>query len=269
MKTKLPLLKIDPDFQNLIPPLSSEEYEQLELSVVVEGCREPIKVWRDYIIDGHNRYKICHEYEIAFQIEALELRSKEDAISWICGNLINHREMPENYRRYLIGRKYIAEKTVGVMNITGTNQYTIDSLERKPHSGKTASKVGEEFHISHSTVNKYLQYTKALDRLKAEFPDFTRNILFEEIKISQDNIIELSKMPKAEISHIISSTTERKKITSADMQSTGKNTDTSLLPVISHSSIKDMPSFDPDVYVKPYTNYTVMDKQHQESSSEF
>ena len=55
MKTKLPILKIDPDFQSLIPPLSQEAYEELELNIVCNGCREPIKVWGDYIIDGHNR----------------------------------------------------------------------------------------------------------------------------------------------------------------------------------------------------------------------
>ena len=33
-------LNIDPEFKNLIRPLRREEYRQLELNLVVEGCRE-------------------------------------------------------------------------------------------------------------------------------------------------------------------------------------------------------------------------------------
>ena len=77
MKTKLPILKTDPDFQSLKPPLRREAYEELELNIVCNGCREPIKVWGDYIIDGHKRYKICHEYEIEFKTEEILLKSIE------------------------------------------------------------------------------------------------------------------------------------------------------------------------------------------------
>ena len=54
-------LNIDPEFKNLIRPLRREEYRQLELNLVVEGCREDIIAWNDTIIDGHNRYEICNK----------------------------------------------------------------------------------------------------------------------------------------------------------------------------------------------------------------
>ena len=54
-------LKIDPEFKNLIRPLRREEYRQLELNLVREGCREDIVVWNDTIVDGHNRYEICNK----------------------------------------------------------------------------------------------------------------------------------------------------------------------------------------------------------------
>lgn len=253
MKTRLPLLKIDNDFKGLIPPLNTEEYENLSLNIIVNGCLESIKVWRGYIIDGHNRYSICHEYDIDFSIEVIELNSKEDAVSWICANILTNREMPENFRRYLIGKKYYAEKTVGVMNITGTNQYTIDALDRKPHSGKTASKIGEEYHISHSTVNKYLQYAKSIDRLKTEYPDFAREILYEEIKISQDNLIELAKKSRGDIIRIIKKSAKHGKVTTEDICSKANHTENATLPDIPKGSVKDMPVFDPDAYVSSLT----------------
>lgn len=44
-------LNIDPEFKNLIRPLRREEYRQLELNLVMEGCREDIIAWNDTIVD--------------------------------------------------------------------------------------------------------------------------------------------------------------------------------------------------------------------------
>ena len=53
-------LIIDPEFESLVPPLSQEEYSQLEANILRDGCRDPITIWDNVILDGHNRYKICH-----------------------------------------------------------------------------------------------------------------------------------------------------------------------------------------------------------------
>lgn len=42
-------LNIDPEFKNLIRPLRREEYRQLELNLVMEGCREDIIAWNDTV----------------------------------------------------------------------------------------------------------------------------------------------------------------------------------------------------------------------------
>ena len=42
-------LIINPEFQNLIPPLSSEELSLLEVSLKHEGCRDPLVVWNNTI----------------------------------------------------------------------------------------------------------------------------------------------------------------------------------------------------------------------------
>lgn len=51
---KLTALKIDPEFQGKIPPLTSEELDQLEKNIVSDGkVINPIIVWNGLIIDGH------------------------------------------------------------------------------------------------------------------------------------------------------------------------------------------------------------------------
>ena len=64
MKKDLYTLNTDNEFQQLIRPLTSEERKQLEANIVADGCRDPITVWNGIIIDGHNRYEICHNHNI-------------------------------------------------------------------------------------------------------------------------------------------------------------------------------------------------------------
>ena len=61
-------LRIDEEFKRLIPPLTHDEYALLEQSIIDDGCREALCVWRNTIIDGHNRYEICHRHNIPFRI---------------------------------------------------------------------------------------------------------------------------------------------------------------------------------------------------------
>lgn len=58
----------DEEFKHLIRPLRQREYTQLEQNILSDGCRDPIVVWNDVIVDGHNRYEICMRYDIPFGI---------------------------------------------------------------------------------------------------------------------------------------------------------------------------------------------------------
>ena len=61
-------LKIDPEFQNQIPPLTDDEYKQLEENILKEGkLLSPLIVWNNILVDGHNRYAILQKHpEIYF-----------------------------------------------------------------------------------------------------------------------------------------------------------------------------------------------------------
>ena len=54
-------MKIDKEFQELMPSLKEDESKQLEENLKKEGWRknEYIILWDDIIIDGINRYNIC------------------------------------------------------------------------------------------------------------------------------------------------------------------------------------------------------------------
>ena len=86
-------LKIDPEFQSQIPPLTDDEFKQLEENILKEGkLLSPLIVWNNTLVDGHNRYEIVQEHpEISFSTMPLPFESREEVLAWICKNRLSTR----------------------------------------------------------------------------------------------------------------------------------------------------------------------------------
>ena len=125
-KGRIFIMKIDAEFQSLIPPLTYEEKKMLEESILSEGCRDAIVVWNDTIIDGHNRYEICTKHNIPFETVNRDFYSRNDAIEWIIKNQFGRRNLPlhERARLALRLKPVIAEKAREKQH-SGINQYTM------------------------------------------------------------------------------------------------------------------------------------------------
>lgn len=98
-------LRIDNDFAALIPPLTDDEYSRLEQSIIADGCREPIVVWNNTIVDGHHRYKVCKKHNIPFSIVQKEFASRDDVILWMIQNQLGKRNL-NTFRRIEMVRNY-------------------------------------------------------------------------------------------------------------------------------------------------------------------
>ncbi len=94
-------LRIDPEFQALIPPLSPEELAHLEKNLVAEGCRDPLVLWDGILIDGHNRHAICARRGIPFHTVAYEFKDRDAAKIWIIRNQFGRRNLSAYQRGVL------------------------------------------------------------------------------------------------------------------------------------------------------------------------
>ena len=119
-------LKIDPEFQNQIPPLTDDEYKQLEENILKEGkLLSPLIVWGNTLVDGHNRYAILQKHpEICFSTMPLRFANREEALAWICKNQLGRRNLSPEQKRYLLGKQYESEKKAE--KIFHGNQYTFE-----------------------------------------------------------------------------------------------------------------------------------------------
>lgn len=88
-------LKVNEEFKNLIPPLTPEEKEGLEKSLLMFGCRDKIITWQGFIIDGHNRFELCEKNGIDFEVLKMdyEFENEEEVKQWIIKNQFARRNI--------------------------------------------------------------------------------------------------------------------------------------------------------------------------------
>jgi hypothetical protein len=100
------IVKIDPEFEALIPKLSPEEYALLERSILRDGCTDALKTWGNTLIDGHNRYRICKTHDIPFSVTPIDIVSddREGVLVWIEQNQLGRRNLTDDQRAIVAGR---------------------------------------------------------------------------------------------------------------------------------------------------------------------
>ena len=70
-------LRINPEYEKLLPPMSDEEFEQLKTSIQTEGQHYPIIVNENLeVLDGHHRFRACTELELEPDFEVKKFDDK-------------------------------------------------------------------------------------------------------------------------------------------------------------------------------------------------
>lgn len=126
-------LTINPKFQELLPPLSAEEYKQLEESILADGCRDAVLVWRNQIVDGHNRAEICAKHNESYLAKEMPFADEDEALEWILINQLGRRNLSANQKTLYIGQLFnLRKKKVGApegsKNAAKNNYVTVAQL---------------------------------------------------------------------------------------------------------------------------------------------
>jgi ParB-like chromosome segregation protein Spo0J len=175
------MIKVDSEFQALIPPLAAEERQQLESNILADGCRDPLVVWNDTLIDGHNRYEICTRLGIEFETVEIELNSRDDAKIWIIENQFGRRNLQPFTRTNLVLQlePLIAAKA---------KENQIRKPESVPKKSaeqiETRQEVAKAANVSHDTVAKVKIINKAVEAGKVA-PEVVSKLHSGEVSINR------------------------------------------------------------------------------------
>jgi len=72
-----------PEMEQLLPPLSAEQFSALEGDILENGCYAHIIVNKDMVIvDGHNRFRICEKHGLPFRMLVFLFADLLEAKRW-------------------------------------------------------------------------------------------------------------------------------------------------------------------------------------------
>lgn len=250
--------------QTFNPSAAAQRVLQLEQNIINDGCRDPIVVWHDTIVDGHNRYEICMRHSIPFDTKDMEFECREAAVAWICANQLGRRNITEETRKFLIGMQYENEKLVTrIRNKIGRNQHTLDiSTMDEEDADKacrhwTAQRIAEDNNVSAATVQKYAIFTRALEEIGKKEPKLVPKILSGQYKIAHKHVLEMAELNPQDLRRI-NRKIDRNPAEFMHYKATrpvvqGNKTVYSEGDISTGPSVKDMPEYDPDAEISSLT----------------
>ena len=193
-------LKIDPEFQGKIPPLTFEELNQLEANILRDGrIINPIIVWRGLIVDGHNRFTIAKKHpEIPFTVHEKEFASRYEAIIWICKNQLGRRNLTPEQKKYLIGKQYEAEKCSNGGDRRSPVAKSGAATRHLIGGEKTCMKVAAENNVGKTFVKDAEHFARGLDAAEEAVPGTRQKVLSGEVKPTAAEIASVARAPPEE-----------------------------------------------------------------------
>ena len=194
-------LQIDKEFAEKIPPLTEEEFNQLEANILADGrVINPLITWNGVIVDGHNRYRILQKHpEIPFETFGKEFSDRYEVIAWICKNQLGRRNLTPAQRKYLIGKQYEAEKAMHGGSSSRdrdeeTGQFT--SSGQNVHSRseeKTSERIAKELGTNERYVRRAEEFAIGIDSAEDALPGIKQEILSGVIRPSDKDVVAISR----------------------------------------------------------------------------
>ena len=183
-------LRIDPEFAGRIPPLTEDEFKQLEENILVDGVViNPIIVWNGVIVDGHNRFRILESHpDIQYTIHEKSFDDRFSALAWICKNQLGRRNLTPTQKKYLIGKQYEAEKASYGGDRKSEEAKSSCQIGNLISQQKTCERIAGENGISSRSVCRAESFSKAVDIAEEVEPGIRSDILSGSIKATANDV---------------------------------------------------------------------------------
>lgn len=153
-------ININPLFENLLPPLADDEFVGLEADIVKrKKILNPILVWSNgnYIIDGHNRYKILIAHKMdTDNIVPMDFDTESEVMAWIVDSQFAKRNLTKSQKVILLQKveeqvRKEAEARLHLSQGRGTKGTSnLTEVKDKP-TGETAEIMAKKLGVSKNT----------------------------------------------------------------------------------------------------------------------
>jgi len=155
--------QVDQEFKALMPPLTDEEYQQLEQNILSRRkCHDAIVLWNGTIVDGFNRFCICVTHGVEFEIKEVEFDTRDDAKLWIIENQLGRRNLnaAQRIELALCKEETLRAKAKQNQSLAGQENYRAGKLSSKrPNEEPVAvwESIAEDANVGFGTLQRYKQ----------------------------------------------------------------------------------------------------------------
>ena len=194
------VLVIDPEFADKIPPLTEDEYRLLEENILADGkIISPLITWNGIIVDGHNRYRILQAHpEIPYETMEMEFSDRYAVIVWICRNQLGRRNLTDEQKKFLTGKRYEAEKK---QNQWRGNQYVSSDDEesglgeKRPSQNpeRTSAIIAKEIGKGERYVRDAEIYANGVEAADEVTPGIKNEILSGKLKCKDKDVMAIAR----------------------------------------------------------------------------
>jgi N6-adenosine-specific RNA methylase IME4 len=194
------MIVIREEFKKLIPALTGEEFKQLEANILSEGIRDPLVLWKGYLVDGHNRYAIATEHGLDYKTVSKEFKDSNEVKEWMILNQFGRRNL-SNYQRSVLAlqlEEVFSAKAKENQLRTFENRVCQKSDKQEIDTKKELAKVA---NVSHDTIAKVKKIEAvATPEVKAQLStgELSINQAYQEIKKEEKKEIQVEKKKEYE-----------------------------------------------------------------------
>ena len=248
--------KTDPIFERYVQPYDKEAEQQLLATVLEDIDGRVLHIWKNTHLNDRTKYEICKKHGIKLQTKVFNFSGRNSAACYICTKELQRKDLTEEYRKYLIGQLFHYKELIE----------SKDVFRRPVVKSKLAADIAKSLAIHAGTVAKYNQYSDAMDLVYERAPELAKKILLGKVKVSHENVVELSRLRTEEL-HVVSKAVEEnrwEKLTIAEIRNeirwnSSRNQgftsvrrerrEAKRTPTPKTGSIRQMPQYDPDAEV--------------------
>jgi hypothetical protein len=162
-----------------IDPLTPDEHEALERSLLAEGCRDALVLWGEVLVDGHNRYGICTRHGIPFNtVQNTAFKTLDDVHLWMIDQHLGRRSVSDFQRGVLALRKK-------------------DILSARVPPQPSAPAAPSDGSAPWDNANVAADSASTAAPEAASEPWLTRDAMAKAARISSNTILQIEKIQKS------------------------------------------------------------------------
>lgn len=187
-------IQILDQLRDLIPPLTDDEFGQLQQNLLKHGIKDPLTVWETtstilnlddanrsmyILIDGHNRFRISQQHKLDYRINLIRFTTFDEVKDYMIDFQLGRRNLSPEQIAYLRGLRYLQQKSMrGGNKVSNSTQADVSVT------------LGKEYGVSSRTIKRDGDFATGLDKLE---PQVKQDILSGKQKVARASIESMGK----------------------------------------------------------------------------